>query len=743
MYSAYGHQLTLEGSTMNANTIVRRMLVGSLLIASTGIPRAAWAQCVAPACTKIIDNGPDAAKKNLVVMGDGYAQADQTKYDTDVDTLLVNGVFAHDFFSEDQNGFNVYRLNLVSVDSGVSQRVYDEHGTPTDASDDTIISTMIKDTALKFIWSGSWAHCWLEGSPETGMLVQNALNASVPGYDYVVVILNQDSYGGCGGGGFQIVPRGVTWDVLAHEYGHGVGGLGDEYSVGGAYTGGPVNGINCTTFLDRDEVFWRRFIDPATPFYGSLIASVFGPGMESNRTVTVFEGCGTRSTGIYRPVNNCRMRTNSPPYCPVCYTWMKKALYPFVAHDFEHAVVGDFDGDGRSDVLLHNGQDVAIYRASPSSYSLSLVWIANNIVPASASGITWQPAAHDQFFVGDFDGDGKDDVFVFNGTDWAIPYLGLLRSDGTGLQGVARYDGFIPGFWIMRDADRFFVGDFDGDGKDDLFIFNGASWAFPYIGMLRATGTALSGVQRYDGILPGWGMRANDKQFVGDFDGDGKADFYVFNGNDWSTRYLGMVRSTGTALTNVKLFSGSLPGWVMSATDQLLVGDFDGDRNADLYVFNAGSWFGANLAMERSTGADLGLVKAYNGLFASVPGWKLRKGDRFFVADANRDGLADLFVWNPAVDWTTEHLGTLLSTTSALSGSWSADWVGGWNLGAGDRLLVANYEGGRGRADIFIRNKNWFGLLRRADTGLVMDHIYFHWIYAPLYDARPWSDSMP
>jgi IgA Peptidase M64 len=77
-----------------------------------------WAACTAPTCTKIVDNGPDAGKKILVVMGDGYASGDQTKYNTDVDSLVVNGVFGNDFFHEEQNGFNVYRLNLVSTESG-------------------------------------------------------------------------------------------------------------------------------------------------------------------------------------------------------------------------------------------------------------------------------------------------------------------------------------------------------------------------------------------------------------------------------------------------------------------------------------------------------------------------------------------------------------------------------------------------------------------------------------------------
>jgi len=697
--------------------------------------------CVAPNCTKIIDNGPDAGRKVLVVMGDGYAAADQAKYKGDVDMLVVNGVFGHDFFREDQNAFNVYRLNLVSVDSGVSQRVYDEHGTPFDASDDTITSTTLKNTALGYIWSGSWAHCWLEWGTNTGTLVQNALSGNVPNYDYVVVILNQDSYGGCGGGGFQQVPRGVTWDTLAHEYGHGIGGLADEYSAGGAWAGGPTGcPNNCTTDLNRNSTCWSRFINPAI-----ALPTTFGAGMDSNQTVGAFTGCATKNTGIFRPVDNCRMKSNSPNYCPICYTRMKKTLYPWVGHNFSDSIAGDFTGDGRSDVLIHNGNDLAIYQTNSSSHTLDLLWVANNIVPAAPGGNTWQPAPNDRYYIGDFDGDGKDDVFVFNGTDWIMPYLGLLRSTGSGLQCVARYDGSIPGFWTMKPGDQFFVGDFNGDGKADLFIFNGSNWIMPYLGLLRSTGTSLAGATRHDGSIPGWIMKPNDHFFAGDFDGDHKTDLYVFNGNDWGPKYLGMLKSSGSALSNAKLFTASLPGWSMNTHDQFLVGDFDGDGKADLYVFNGSDWAWAYLLMAKSTGNGLGFVKRYDSSSgaANIPGWFMTKGDRFWISDANKDGKTDLFVYNPATNWATEYLGTLMSSGTSLSGSWSADWVGGWNLGSVDKILVANYEGGAGKADIFIRNNEWFGLLRRSAGGFVMDRIYFHWIHTTLYDAKPWSDSLP
>ena len=95
-------------------------------------------------------------------------------------------MFGHDYFYEDTSAFNIYRVNLISVDSGVSTRVYDEHGTPDDASRRHDRQHDAANTALGYIFSGSWAHCWLEGGANTGTLVQNALKTWVPDYDLVL-----------------------------------------------------------------------------------------------------------------------------------------------------------------------------------------------------------------------------------------------------------------------------------------------------------------------------------------------------------------------------------------------------------------------------------------------------------------------------------------------------------------------------------------------------------------------------
>ena len=65
--------------------------------------------------------------------------------------------------------------------------------------------------------------------------------------------------------------------------------------------------------------------------------------------------------------------------------------------------------------------------------------------------------ANDKFLVGDFDADGRDDLLALNMTDWSMPYAATLRSTGTGFNLTRRYDGDIPGWGGMREHDQFSI----------------------------------------------------------------------------------------------------------------------------------------------------------------------------------------------------------------------------------------------------------------------------------------------
>jgi len=696
----------------------------------------------AQSATKIIDNGPDADKLILAVLGDGYAAADQTQFNQDVNRLVMRGIFGHDFFEENQNAFNVYRVNLISAVSGVTRRVYDENGTPADPRDDRVVSTIRKDTPLRFIYSGSWAHCWLEPSSGTRSRINRALSRYAPGADFAIILLNEDGPGGCGGGGRAVVTRSESWPVVAHEMGHGFGGLRDEYAkVGRGCFKHRIEGPNVSTRLDRGRVYWKRFIAPTT-----ALPTLRLPGMDPNRTVGMFEGGNTYEKCVYRPVYNCRMNGNSPLFCPVCYTVMKTILREPLAHDFSRALAGDFDGDGRTDILVHNGDDLAIFRTRAPTHELDHYWTANNEVPAASGSVPWPSRARDRHWVADVNGDGRDDVVVFNpGDDWPTPRLGILRARIGGLECVARYDGVVPGYWTLKRNDTFAIADFDGDRRSDLYVFNGTDWSDRWLGLLRSTGSGLTLTTKHRNDLSGWQMQKNDAYRVADFDGDGKDDLFAINTFDWSTGYLGMMRSTGADVTRVRLYTTNLPGRPLARGDRFHVGDFNGDGMDDLFVFNGADWDRPYLNLLRSGGNHLARVATYNPISNGVPGWVLRGGDQFVVGDADRDGRADLYVFNTR-DWSTEYLGALRSNGVGLTcTNYAADRVGSWNLAGADTILAANFEGAsRGTPDLFIRNPTWFGLIRwQGVTGpFVLDRLYHHWIYSPLYDAEPWSDGL-
>ncbi len=692
---------------------------------------------MANSVTKVLDAGSPGTKLNIAILGDGFAASDQTAYNDKVKELLVDGVFGHDYFYEDAQAYNIYRVNLESNASGVSQRVYNEQGTPDDASDDTITSTTLKDTALGYIFSGSWAHCWLESGANTADLVQDALDTWVPDYDLVVVILNESGFGGCGGGGFQIVTSGASWAVMAHEFGHGTGGLADEYCKKGTYSGGEPSSPNVTSNTNRATLKWRQYVNPATPLPTGINANPGNGGCTNHNQGTkpaswsrdsdagLFEGAMYNDSGIYRPVENCRMRGNSLLFCPVCYTELKERAHPYTGRTFHKCYAGDFNGDGKDDLLVHNGNSIMIYRSNGSQ--LDVVFSAVERVPGS-----WQFKPGDKFYIGDFNGDGKDEVVVYNSTNWSKEYLGLLIDDGNnGLRLRARYDDRMPG-WQFQRYDRFYVADFNGNGKKDLFVFNGSNWSIPYVGMLRSTGAGFSLSKRYDGNMPGWQMRKGDRHFVGDFSGDGKEDLWVFNGRDWSMAYLGMLKSNGASLSMSKRYDGNLPGWQMRSGDRHYIGDFNGNGKQDLFVFNGSNWSMAYLGMLKSTGNALAMVKRYDG---NAPGWQMRKNDRHLVGDVTRNGKADLFVSN-MTDWSREYLGTMRSSGTSLSCSWREDWVGEWNLGSSDRFVACNFEGTGGKRDLFVHNRNWFGMMR-ATPSLFLRKIYKQWIHNYRY-GRNW-----
>ena len=674
--------------------------------------------------TELLRNGPNANKINMVIIGDGFtAGADQTEFNNFVQNTVIRDLFSETrdgVYREIMGAFNIFRINADSTASGIT--TVDSNGNVT----------ANVNTFLGYRYSGIWERCWMEPGPNTNTTLNNTLNNLVPGWTHVFVILNTTSGGGCRRGNQLAITMGGGWAVAAHEMGHMIGDLGDEYTGTANYTGGDPGKVNLSNTSDRNSLKWRAFVNPSTSLPTTAAAGL-DPVADDGAYAGATTG-GTRyATGIFRPASNSRMNSNTPEFDSVGYDQMRNVAAANMDIRYRDVYAGRFTGRSGADVVLH--QENSLYLFTGQWNTLAPTWVRTMPDPVWDA---YRPG--DRFLVGDFDGDGKQDLFVYNFTDWSMPYFAMLRSDGNSFTGVRRFDRALPGWGDMLPGDQFMVADFDGDGRDDILVFNGSDFAIGYLLMLRSTGNDLQFVRRYDDELPGWGsMKRNDTFYVANFNRDRRAkraDLFVSNQRDFSVGYLLMLASNGNGYDFVRRFDQTLPGWGdMKPGDQFIVGDSNGDGLSDLYVFNGSDWSMPYLEMLRSTGNDLHFVRRFD---RNVPGWgEMRPHDRWFVGDINGDHRADLYVYN-AEDWDTEYLGTLLSSGTSLNGGWQDDWIGSWNLGKGDRFLVCNFNGGSGWDDLLVYNDGWFGLLRSLSNRVTLTAIYPKWIHNHNYHAQGW-----
>src|SRR4030095_2031031 len=475
--------------------------------------------------TELLRNSPNGEKFNLVIIGDGFtAGADQTAYNNFVQNTVIRDLFSETrdgAYREVMGAFNIFRVNANSVASGIT--TIDNNGNVTNTV----------NTFLGYRYSGMWGRCWMEPGPNTNTTLSNTLNNLVPGWTHVFVILNTASGGGCRRNNQLAITMGGTWTVAAHEMGHMIGDLGDEYTGTANYTGGDPGKVNLSNTSDRNTLKWSRVVNPTTtlPTTGAAGldpveddgAYAGGTAWDGTQNTNVRYG-----TGIFRPPNTSRMNSNTPAFDSVGYDQMRSVAGDNMDHRYRNVYAGRFTGRSGADVVIHEENSLYLYTGQWDT--INHTWVHTMPDPVWDA---FRPG--DRFLVGDFDGDGKQDLFVYNFTDWSMPYFAMLRSTGSGFAGVRRFDRDLPAWGEMMSGDQFFVADFDGDGKDDIVVFNGSDFSMGYLLMLRSTGTDLQFVRRFDDTLPGWGsMKRNDTFFVANFNRDRRADLYVSNQKDFS-----------------------------------------------------------------------------------------------------------------------------------------------------------------------------------------------------------------
>ncbi|MBF8191785.1 N-acetylmuramoyl-L-alanine amidase [Nonomuraea sp. K274] len=289
----------------------------------------------------------------------------------------------------------------------------------------------------------------------------------------------------------------------------------------------------------------------------------------------------------------------------------------------------DFDGDGKDDVVTFtHGANSDVYVALSNG---------SRFDGTSVKWHDWFAPSGETPYTGDFDGDGKDDVVAF--THGANSDVYVATSTGTSFGAGAKWQD-----WFAVSGEVPAVGDFDGDGKDDIVTFTRGTNADVFVAL--STGTSFGTAGRWhDFFAPGVEFPA-----VGDVDGDGKDDLIVFTQGSTADVYVAL--STGTSFAPaVKVHD-----WFAPAGEQPRVGDFDGDGKADIAAFTGGT--GADVFVALSDGSGFGGARVWNEFFAPA-------GEFPYTGDYDGDGKDDIVTFTRGA---TNDVYVSLSSGTAFAG---------------------------------------------------------------------------
>jgi len=229
------------------------------------------------------------------------------------------------------------------------------------------------------------------------------------------------------------------------------------------------------------------------------------------------------------------------------------------AYQPSSVAVGDFNGDGKPDLVTANDRDnnlSVLLGQGKGTFRL----VARYPVGKNPNSVA----------VGDFNGDGKLDLVTANYLGNSVSIL-LGNGDGT-FQAAVNYAG---------GNGPVAVGDFNGDGKLDLVTTNSVLLG-------KGDGTFKAAVNYAVGTGP-------QSVAVGDFNGDGKLDLVTANGEILSVL---LGKGDGTFETARNYSVGAQGG------ESVALGDFNGDGAPDVVIAD-GTYGVAVLLNTRGTVASL------------------------------------------------------------------------------------------------------------------------------------------
>jgi hypothetical protein len=250
---------------------------------------------------ELLVSGDPAVKVDLVILGDGYASSERAKFGGDC-AHFMETFFGVEPFRSRRDRFNVHAVFVPSGESGI----------------DEPRKGIYRDTAFGMMFDMFELPRYCMSRAVWAM--HDA--ASAVAHDAILLMANSSRYGGGAiYNHYTVFVSDNEYDdyLPVHEFGHGFGGLGDEYySSAVAYNEFYPVGVepwepNITALLEGDDLKWKRFVEDGTPI------PTREDDLDHGGRIGAFEGAGYAAKGLFRPARDCKMFSKgNRAFCKVC-----------------------------------------------------------------------------------------------------------------------------------------------------------------------------------------------------------------------------------------------------------------------------------------------------------------------------------------------------------------------------------------------------------------------------------------
>jgi hypothetical protein len=186
-------------------------------------------------------------------------------------------------------------------------------------------------------------------------------------------------------------------------------------------------------------------------------------------------------------------------------------------------LAGDFDGDGKTDIALTGASGWTTLPVAFSNGDGSFRVINSPI----GDFATWASTTGARILVGDFDGDGTTDVLLTGPVGWTTVPVAFSNGDGT-FRVTNKTNVDIA--TRATTPIKILVGDVNNDGKSDLVLTGNPGWFYIPVGFSKGDGSFRSSFTNSQVVgFAQWAAADGTWVLIGDFNKDGRSDLALLS----------------------------------------------------------------------------------------------------------------------------------------------------------------------------------------------------------------------